>query len=173
MPYGHSQICNGIIQGKHLGRYTCKCVNYQEYYFNRFFTDSFSCLSHSPSQRPTQAGMQARGRHQEGGGDRAGFTAAGAPQARCSSGFAEGQGKQGSYPTTADRWFCREINHLESLLGWPKPKRPKCFSSLSIKAVFDFWLPGERAAAAGSLYGQPPLAHISSSAVIFSDLLLQ
>lgn len=60
MPYGHSQSCNGIIQGKHLGHYTCKCVNYQEYYFNRFFTDSFSCLSHTPSQRPTQAGMQAR-----------------------------------------------------------------------------------------------------------------
>lgn len=61
MPYGHSRTGNGIIQGKHLSHYTCKCTNYQEHYFNRFFTDSFSCLFHSPSQRPIQTGMQGRG----------------------------------------------------------------------------------------------------------------
>lgn len=140
MPYGHSKIWDGIIQGKHLSHYTCKCSNYQEYYFNRFFTDSFSCLSHSD----WDAG---KGRHQGGGGDPAAsvFYCSWYPTSPLQLGaLQEMQEKQGSHPAAAGRQLCCEIKHLRSLLGWPEPKHkgPECFSSSLVKTPPDFWLSG-------------------------------
>lgn len=39
----------------------CMQMHYQEYYFNRFFTPCFFCLSYSPFWWPIQTGMRGRG----------------------------------------------------------------------------------------------------------------
>lgn len=155
MPYGHSQTSNGIIQGKHLSHYTCKCTNYQEHYFNRFFTDSFSCLSHSPSQRPIQTGMQGRGdTKREAGIQQLLVLLLPVLHWTITAWSCTGKEKKGSHLATSGRWLFCEIKHLESQLGWPKAehKGPKCFSSPLVKTSLDFWLPR---AAVASLYSQP------------------
>lgn len=143
MPYGHFQTGNGTIQGKHLSHYTCKCTHYQVHYFNRYFIDRFSSLSNSPSQRPIQTGMQGRGdTKREAGIQQLCVLLLLVLHKTITAWSFTGKKQKGSPLATSVRCLFCEIKHLESQLGWPKPKHkgPECFSTPLVKTCLDFWL---------------------------------